>query len=121
MAMSLRHERWMAQHGRVYRDAAEKDRRFQIFKRNVEYVNTVNDAHRKYKLRINQYADLTNDEFKASYGGFRPTTTKAAPTFSYENETAVAPTVDWRRRGAVTPVKNQGECGNTTTNRKECN
>ncbi|THU51128.1 hypothetical protein C4D60_Mb06t27760 [Musa balbisiana] len=111
MAMSLRHERWMAQHGRVYRDAAEKDRRFQIFKRNVEYVNTVNDAHRKYKLRINQYADLTNDEFKASYGGFRPTTTKAAPTFRYENETAVAPTVDWRSRGAVTPVKNQGECG----------
>ncbi|THU51124.1 hypothetical protein C4D60_Mb06t27720 [Musa balbisiana] len=121
MAMSFRHERWMAQHGRVYRDVAEKDRRFQILKRNVEYVNTVNDAHRKYKLRINQYADLTNDEFKASYGGFRPTTTKAAPTFRYENETAVAPTVDWRSRGAVTPVKNQGECGNTTINRKECN
>ncbi|XP_073107377.1 senescence-specific cysteine protease SAG39-like [Elaeis guineensis] len=34
----------MAQYGRVYRDAAEKERRFQIFKDNYEYVDSVNKA-----------------------------------------------------------------------------
>ena len=29
---SLSHEKWMAQHGKVYKDAAEKERCLQIFK-----------------------------------------------------------------------------------------
>nr|CAD1824013.1 unnamed protein product [Ananas comosus var. bracteatus] len=38
------HEQWMAQHGRVYKDAAEKERRFRIFKANVEYIESANRA-----------------------------------------------------------------------------
>nr|CAD1824012.1 unnamed protein product [Ananas comosus var. bracteatus] len=36
------HEQWMVQHGRVYKDAAEKERRFRIFKANVEYIESAN-------------------------------------------------------------------------------
>ncbi|KAK2969492.1 hypothetical protein RJ640_017332, partial [Escallonia rubra] len=41
-SMSARHEQWIAHHGRVYKDADEKERRFKIFKDNVERVEAFN-------------------------------------------------------------------------------
>ncbi|XP_020250276.1 senescence-specific cysteine protease SAG39-like [Asparagus officinalis] len=116
-SMKERHEKWMAQHGRVYKDAAEKLHRFKIFKANVEYIEAFNSAGaHKYKLGANQFADLTNEEFRASYNGFRPSkpnVLKAAvrSNFKYENFTAAPASMDWRTKGAVTPIKNQGQCG----------
>jgi Cathepsin propeptide inhibitor domain (I29) len=73
MPMSERHEKWMTQHGRVYKDAEEKARRFEIFKANAEYVQSVNRGrNRTYQLGLNRFADLTNEEFKASFLGFKP-------------------------------------------------
>ncbi|XP_030547276.2 senescence-specific cysteine protease SAG39-like [Rhodamnia argentea] len=111
-----RHERWMAQHGRTYKDAKEKDRRFAIFKSNVEHVESFNSALGKdYKLKINEFADLTNEEFRAFRNGFRRTKAKMGSTkddtsFRYENFTDVPSFMDWREKGAVTPVKSQGHC-----------
>lgn len=115
--MSVRHEQWIAQYGRVYKDAAEKERRFKIFKENVEYIEHVNNAgNRKYKLGINQFTDLTNEEFKASHNGFKPmpAARAAANTFRYANVSA-PPSMDWRTKGAVTSIKDQGQCGKKTS------
>ncbi|XP_073109173.1 senescence-specific cysteine protease SAG39 [Elaeis guineensis] len=112
--MSTRHEQWMAQYGRVYKDAVEKERRFQIFKDNSNYIESVNRAgNRKYKLGLNQFADMTNEEFKASHLGFKPMrlTKSTTGSFQYANLTDVSDSMDWRTRGAVTPVKDQGSCG----------
>jgi len=38
--LSKRHEQWMTKHDIVYKDAAEKKKRFQIFKDNVTYIKT---------------------------------------------------------------------------------
>jgi hypothetical protein len=46
-SMSARHEQWMATFGKVYADAAEKERRFEIFKDNVEYIESFNTAGNK--------------------------------------------------------------------------
>jgi hypothetical protein len=46
-SMSARHEQWMATFGKVYADAAEKERRFEIFKDNVEYIESFNIAGNK--------------------------------------------------------------------------
>ncbi|XP_038973857.1 senescence-specific cysteine protease SAG39-like [Phoenix dactylifera] len=111
--MAARHAQWMVQYGRVYKDAAEKEHRFQIFKANVDYIESTNQAgHRKYKLNINQFADLTTEEFRASHTGFKPKPMRATgQNFGYANVTDVPPSVDWRSKGAVTPVKDQGQCG----------
>ncbi|RXH71460.1 hypothetical protein DVH24_018815 [Malus domestica] len=112
-SMYGRYEQWMARYGRVYSDINEEEKRFNIFKENVAFIEySNNDANKLYKLSVNQFADLTNEEFKASRNRFMGHECSAKTTsFKYENVTA-PPTVDWRNKGAVTPVKDQGQCGN---------
>ncbi|XP_031131200.1 senescence-specific cysteine protease SAG39-like [Ipomoea triloba] len=109
--MVERHEQWMAQYGRVYTDELEKAKRYNIFKGNVEYIESFNKAGTEpYKLGINQFVDLTNQEFQAYRNGYKllPSSKKL---FRYENVGVVPAAVDWRTKGAVTPVKDQGQCG----------
>lgn len=109
------HEEWMTKHDRFYKDDAEKERRLKIFKENVEHIEYVNKfGGLKYKLGINKFTDLTNEEFKAIYNGFRFSNVglkKGTRGFRYENFTDLPASVDWRARGAVTPIKDQGQCG----------
>ncbi|KHG19386.1 KDEL-tailed cysteine endopeptidase CEP2 -like protein [Gossypium arboreum] len=111
--MYERHQQWMVQFGRVYKDANERQKRFQIFKQNVARIDYFNAANNKpYKLGVNQFADLTNQEFTASRNGLKGhMCSNTATTFKYENATALPSTVDWRKKGAVTPIKDQGQCG----------
>ncbi|CAM0942901.1 unnamed protein product [Alopecurus aequalis] len=115
LSMAARHESWMAQYGRVYKDAAEKAERLQVFKTNVEFIDLFNAENRNFYLGVNQFADITNDEFKASRAnkGYKPSSERVPTTFRYENVSldALPTTVDWRTKGAVTTVKDQGQCG----------
>ena len=113
-SMYERHEQWMAQHGKSYKDSYEKEMKYQIFKENVQRIEAFNSAGDKpYKLGINQFADITNEEFKARnrFKGHMCSTITRTPTFKYEHVTAVPVSVDWRQKGAVTPIKDQGQCG----------
>ncbi|KAE8678425.1 Senescence-specific cysteine protease SAG39 [Hibiscus syriacus] len=112
-SMYERHRQWMSQFGRVYSDNNERQKRFNIFKQNVELIDSFNNANNKpYKLAVNQFADLTNEEFTASRNGFKGhMCSNKATTFKYENVTALPSSVDWRNKGAVTPIKDQGQCG----------
>lgn len=113
--MSKRFEQWIARHGRVYKDIHEKHKRFQIFQQNVGQVESFNSApNQPYKLAINQFADLTNEEFKASRTGFKGHVCSpilGSSSFRYANVTVPPSTMDWRQKGAVTPIKDQGQCG----------
>ncbi|CAN6572985.1 unnamed protein product [Malus baccata var. baccata] len=109
-----RYEQWLTRYGRVYNNVNEKETRFKIFKENVAFIESSNkDANKPYKLSVNQFADLTNEEFKVSRNGFKGHECSTKTTsFKYENLTASLPaTMDWRKKGAVTPVKDQGQCG----------
>jgi C1A family cysteine protease len=67
------------------------------------------DSTQTWKMGINQFSDLTDDEFIATYLGELPSKLK---TIKEEPVNAgFAGTVDWRTRGIVTPIKNQGQCG----------
>ncbi|CAI9279577.1 unnamed protein product [Lactuca saligna] len=115
VSISERHELWMVRYGRVYQDDAEKKMRFNIFKDNVEFIESFNSAENQpYKLAVNKFADQTNEEFKAARNGYKFSSNKRSARttpFRYENVTAVPPSMDWRKKGAVTPVKDQGQCG----------
>lgn len=102
----------MIQYGRVYKDAPEMQKRFEIFKENVERIDSFNRGNEKpCRLGVNQFADLTSEEFKASRNGFKSHMCSTDGAFKYEKVTSVPSAVDWRKKGAVTPVKDQGQCG----------
>nr|POE64111.1 vignain [Quercus suber] len=49
--MYEKHEQWMAHYGRVYKDIIEKEKHYKIFKENVAYIESFNNAADKpYKL-----------------------------------------------------------------------
>ncbi|KAM7270714.1 hypothetical protein ACFE04_029928 [Oxalis oulophora] len=110
--MHQRHQEWMTRYERVYKDDNEKEERFKIFKENVEFIESFNNGIGKsYKLGVNKFADLTNEEFKDSRNRFKGhMCSPKTGSFSYENVSALPSTVDWRKKGAVTPVKDQGQC-----------
>ncbi|PPR86640.1 hypothetical protein GOBAR_AA34056 [Gossypium barbadense] len=89
-------------YGRVYQDPSEKDKRFQIFKENVEYIESHNADHtgKKYNLGVNEFKDLTNEEFKSMRNGYkmqRSTIASSSKTssFRHENVTAVPSRCCW--------------------------
>ncbi|XP_052205447.1 vignain-like [Diospyros lotus] len=109
------YERWRSQH-RVSRDLDEKRQRFNVFKMNVQYIHRVNKMDRPYKLKLNKFGDLTSHEFRCSYSSnikhFRMLRgSRGCTSFMYEKASNLPPSVDWRRNGAVTGVKDQGRCG----------
>ncbi|GMI72871.1 senescence-associated gene 12 [Hibiscus trionum] len=110
-----RHRQWMVQHGRSYATQEEQTMRFQTFKNNLEFIDNFNNmGNQTYKLSVNEFADLTNEEFLTYYAGytFYPSETSLKPKrFRYENLTNVPESIDWRKKGAVTGIKNQASCG----------
>lgn len=63
------HEQWMARCGCVYNDNIEKEKRSNIFKQNVARIEAFNNKannEKPYKLAVNVFADITNEEFKVS-------------------------------------------------------
>merc|ERR1712087_565159 len=100
--------------GKTYSSAIEEEQRFEIFKVNVDYINSMNSKN-KFRLGVTAFADMTADEFGASHFGIaKPDASWGSlPNLgkhTYNGET-LATSVDWTTKGAVTPVKNQGQCG----------
>ncbi|KAH7650634.1 Fruit bromelain protein [Dioscorea alata] len=112
-SMIERHEQWMVEHGKVYKDIAEKQHRLEIFKSNIEYIEAFNSGEHTFKLGANQFTDMTIEEFKAKYTGFRPSLSNnpLKTSSKYANVAEVPDSLNWTAKGAVTPVKNQGKCG----------
>ncbi|GAB4860565.1 hypothetical protein Ancab_035726 [Ancistrocladus abbreviatus] len=111
------YERWRSQHT-VSRSIEDKHKRFNVFKANVKYIDKVNKMDKPYKLKLNKFADMTNHEFRSLYAGSKIKhhrmfngKARGSGSFMYANVNSVPPSVDWRKKGAVTPAKDQGQCG----------
>ncbi|KAL3840432.1 hypothetical protein ACJIZ3_025023 [Penstemon smallii] len=111
------YESWMVKHGKTYNALGEKDKRFEIFKDNLRYIDQQNAVEgRTYELGLNRFADLTNEEYRKTYLGVKPDAKRRsvrAKSNRYEPKLgdSLPDSVDWRAKGAVAPVKDQGSCG----------
>ncbi|KAF7012150.1 hypothetical protein CFC21_026372 [Triticum aestivum] len=108
---------WLARHGRSYNALAEYVRRFRAFRDNLDFVEAHNARAAQrggFRLGMNRFADLTNAEFRAAYlgaGAAGRARNAVGERYRYHAEDVLPASVDWREKGAVAPVKNQGQCG----------
>lgn len=106
--MATRFEAWKAMHGKKY-GADQNHYRFETYKSNVKLIEAHNAKKMSFTLAENKFADLTSEEFKALYTGLK-SNTERNPQHLLGME-GVPASIDWREKGAVSPVKDQGQCG----------
>ncbi|KAI8002234.1 Cysteine protease XCP1 [Camellia lanceoleosa] len=107
-------ESWMAKHGKAYKSLEDKLHRFELFKDNLKHIDERNKNIVNYWLGLNEFADLSHEEFKKMYLGLKvelPKNRGSLEEFTYRDVVDLPKSVDWRKNGAVTAVKNQGSCG----------
>ena len=99
-----------------YDTIEEFESRFAIFRENLRSILEHNlDRSHNFTLGVNAFSDLTAEEFKSKYTGgtvSRGVSSSPCVPFSGKSGGASVPeSIDWRSKNAVTPVKDQGQCG----------
>ena len=107
---------WKGKYGKTYRSIYEENKRQKIWLQNRDYVNEHNSMDSSFQLEVNEFADMTAEEFASIYNGYgkgrRRENQESDNTTMYRYTGGSIPdTVDWRTKGLVTPVKNQKQCG----------
>eukprot|EP01116_Phalansterium_solitarium_P019171 TRINITY_DN527_c0_g1_i1.p2 TRINITY_DN527_c0_g1~~TRINITY_DN527_c0_g1_i1.p2 ORF type:complete len:334 (+),score=129.31 TRINITY_DN527_c0_g1_i1:48-1004(+) len=97
--------KFMKDYGKTY-TSNEFAMRYNVFKGNMDFIDAWN-AQDHHRVGVNRFADLTVAEFSKTFKGVAYVHTA---DYAYEPSVTAAG-VDWRTKGAVTPVKNEGQCG----------
>jgi len=88
--------------------------RYSVYKNNLKIIEDHNNQDLSWKMGINQFTDLTPTEFKKlTYCQHRNTPNNIPRiTMEFNNVFRKTPdSLDWTDKGAVTPIKDQGQCG----------
>jgi cathepsin L len=105
---------WMTKFEKNYA-AEEFFRRYDTFKANMDFVEAHNSQNLSWTVELNKFADLTRGEFKALYLGYKPelrlTPKKTLGDLAVQVGAYPSGSLDWSQKGAVTGVKDQGQCG----------
>jgi len=104
---------WKTGHNKKYGDEGEEKVRYAIWKDNLQRIVEHNKKSTSVFLAMNKFGDLTNTEYRARMLGFKskkPSSSEGSTFLAPENVELPA-AVDWRPKGYVTPVKDQGQCG----------
>ncbi|CAN8017722.1 unnamed protein product, partial [Ixodes persulcatus] len=105
--------------GKSYSSEAEEQFRMTVYMNNKLKVAKHNEQYAEgkvsFQLTMNKFSDLLHEEFVRSRNGFRGISpVKQASTYMEPaniEDVCFPQTVDWRKKGAVTLVKNQEQCG----------
>ncbi|XP_062394836.1 cathepsin K [Sardina pilchardus] len=111
-------EQWRATHEKEYNGLGEEAIRRTIWEKNMQLIEAHNQEYElgihSYELGMNHLGDMTTEEISEKMMGLQ------VPLYRDPNNTFTAEprdlqrlpkSVDYRKLGYVTPVKNQGSCG----------
>jgi len=111
-------ETWTAKFGKKYQSPEEKLYRLSVFAQNLAKVEEFNRIY-THRSALNQFSDMAFDEFLAKYTGDLNKKEVSHPDFQVKERSNIdvvailkqQPSIDWRTKGVVNPIKNQGRCG----------
>jgi len=117
--MSVSFSDFMTQAGKTYATREELVLRRGIFASNVAKIEAHNldfaAGRTSFEMGVNAFADMTAAEWKADYAsGYRAKEKRSVnvqTSMLLTPKSALPTSVDWEAAGAVTPVKDQGQCG----------
>jgi len=102
-------------YNKAYTNLTEFTKRYEIFKRNFINILSVDESIGGYKVGITKFSDLSTDEFRTKF-----LTLKMKQGMCHQSKLhflseleyfEIDETLDWREKGGVSPVKDQGQCG----------
>lgn len=102
---------WTRVHQKAYKDLNEERVRYAIWKDNARLIKEYNNENNGVTLKMNQFGDMTNFEFRSLMNGYLRSNTTGGSTFLEPAHIKLPSTVDWRTKGYVTPIKDQKQCG----------
>jgi cathepsin F len=105
---------WTVQYNKQYANNEEWLHAFNNYQASIERVARLNAEDSGAQFHLGKFADLSPEEFKAKYLNLK--TDKLPKLADFEQFEggllqADANGIDWRDKGMVTPVKDQGQCG----------
>jgi len=105
---------FMTVHNKAY-SPREYTQRLRNFRNNLRHIETMQNLHPHATYGVDAFSDLSINEFKQKFL-MTPFNAQASCQWPYNGSfsfsRATPPTAwDWRAKGAVTPVKNQAQCG----------
>ncbi|OCT66469.1 cathepsin S [Xenopus laevis] len=106
---------WVKTHQKIYKDAEEERARRTIWEETLKFITVHNLEHslglHTYEVGMNHLGDMTVEEFTATMKGFQASD-DPVPNVMYVPQEGVKPpeAIDWRERGYVTKVMDQGDC-----------
>jgi len=110
---ALQFHDWMTVQGKVYGSDAAYDHAFSNFQQTLARIEAKNaEGHATFGLT--KFADLSPSEFSGMYLNYKPASDRGTPINIADSSKFVgdAPEIfDWRSKNAVSPVKDQGQCG----------
>ncbi|CAG9322043.1 unnamed protein product [Blepharisma stoltei] len=106
-------QKYMEDYGKSYSSHNEYLIRFKNFRENTAFIRVHNMLGRDWTLGVNQFADMSFEEFGQVYlsNSYEVPTLKPEEIEPFDPLLEIPSSVDWRAKGAVTPIKNQGSCG----------
>jgi len=100
---------YCADFGKQYEDKDVFFKRYAAFKENIAYINQRNTENITFTLGMNQFTDLTNEEYRSMLT--RSKSNRADRPDEIVDISGLPNDIDWRTSGAVQKVKDQGQCG----------
>jgi cathepsin H len=109
-------EDFISKYNRTYKDDTEKMLRYSVFVHNMNTIDKLNSKPgRTWTAGINKFTDMTSEEWKQHVGLMAPQDCSATNRRSPVSNVDPPKSMDWRKQGVVTPVKDQGNCGSCWT------